>query len=241
MKMSTQHLVIEVGHGRKRQARTVEVPADDVLVAASIELRRLGEGKYPAAGRHGKCIGAYFPPGSYTMTSVDPFTGERGPTTPGGTIPERCTFWYETVRVVADTMFESAPPQIYYYCKKAPAPEPGLFELGGELVEEGTPQQLMQTVYERNPALREMCIRIHGSRCKICNTSFEEAYGVTAAGFIHVHHLEPLGAVGEAHVVNPATDLIPVCPNCHGVIHLRTPPFTPDEVKAMMAPSKPSS
>ncbi|MCL4198367.1 MAG: HNH endonuclease [Phycisphaerales bacterium] len=232
--MSTQRVIIEIGHGRRRRARTVEIPSDDALVAASIELRRLGEGKHPAVGRYGTCIGAYFPSSAYSLPSVDPFTGARGATMPGGTIPERCTFWCETIRVVADTMFERDPPQMHHYCKKAPDPEPGLFEPTVNPLEEGTPQQVTQTAYERNPALRDLCIRIHGSRCKICGTSFGDTYGPAAAGFIHVHHLEPLGAVGQAHVVNPATDLIPVCPNCHGVIHLRTPPLTPDEVKAML-------
>jgi 5-methylcytosine-specific restriction enzyme A len=28
--------------------------------------------------------------------------------------------------------------------------------------------------------------------------------------------------------------LRPVCPNCHAVLHLRTPPFSIDEARAML-------
>lgn len=212
----------------------MEIPADDVLVAASIELRQLGEGKHPAAGRYGTCIGVYGPPQAYSLIDIDPFTDERGPVTPVGVISERCTFWYENDRVIADTMFTHDPPQMHYYCKRISAPAPTLIGQGQEPITEGSPELVVQTVYERDPALRAMCIRIHGCDCMICNTSFENTYGDSAVGFIHVHHLEPLGAIGKTHAVDPATDLIPVCPNCHAVIHLRTPPFTPDEVKAML-------
>jgi len=34
--------------------------------------------------------------------------------------------------------------------------------------------------------------------------------------------------------VNPVNDLIPVCPNCHWVIHLSDPPQTVEEVKALL-------
>jgi hypothetical protein len=33
---------------------------------------------------------------------------------------------------------------------------------------------------------------------------------------------------------NCLSDLIPVCPNCHAVIHLKTPPYTPHEVSNIL-------
>ncbi|MEX2218847.1 MAG: hypothetical protein WD749_08810 [Phycisphaerales bacterium] len=239
--MSTQHVVVEVQVGSKRSSRAVEIPGDDVLVAASLELRRLGEGKVAAAGRYGTCIGAYSPPNTSTVTDVDPFTGARGETVRGGTTPARCTFWYGSIRVVADTLYETDPPQMYYYCKKTSAPDPGLFEAAADPVEEGASHEVMRSEYERNPVVRELCIRARGDRCLVCGLSFEDAYGSAAAGIIHVHHLEPLGSVGHSHLVDPTKDLIPVCPNCHAVIHRRTPPFTPDEVKAMLRQEVPRS
>lgn len=238
--MTTQYLAIKVQQGKTRSSLTVEIPTDAMLVAAALELRLLGKDKVPAAGRYGACIGAYFPQSTYSLTEVDPFTGLQGDTLPGGTIPERCVFFYGSGRVVADTQFETDPPRIYYYGKRVPAPDPGLFEVPTLPTEEGELREVIQSEYERNSAIRALCIRAHGNRCLVCGVSFAEAYGSAAAGIIHVHHLEPLGMVRQSHIVNPLKDMIPVCPNCHAVIHRRTPPFTPDEVRSMLR-QKPSS
>ena len=44
-------------------------------------------------------------------------------------------------------------------------------------------------------------------------------YGELGEGFIEVHHLKPIHLFDEAHEVNPQEDLIPLCPNCHAMIH----------------------
>ncbi len=44
--------------------------------------------------------------------------------------------------------------------------------------------------------------------------------GPLADGFIHVHHVKPLSAIGAEYIVDPVSDLRPVCPNCHAVIHM---------------------
>ena len=43
-----------------------------------------------------------------------------------------------------------------------------------------------------------------------------------------------MSEIGELYIVDPVSDLIPVCPNCHAVIHLKTPPYAPHEVSAML-------
>ncbi|MGB8698791.1 MAG: HNH endonuclease, partial [Thermosynechococcaceae cyanobacterium] len=50
----------------------------------------------------------------------------------------------------------------------------------------------------------------------------------------HVHHIKPISEIGESYIVDPVTDLIPVCPNCHAVIHLKSSPYTPEEVSTML-------
>lgn len=236
--MSTRRVTIESPDGTKRTTRTVEIPDDEVLVAAAIELRTAG-GDSPAAGRYGSCIGAYFPPGQYVTFDMDPFTGEDRGVVSGGVTPARCVFWHGLDRV-ADTLYEADPPSIYSYRKPATAPEPGLFDAASGGLEEGAPREVTRDEYERNPALRALCLKRRGCRCVACGMSFEEIYGSAAAGFIHVHHLEPLGSVGHAHLVDPVRDLVPVCPNCHAVIHRREPPFTPAEVRAMLRRGDPS-
>lgn len=39
--------------------------------------------------------------------------------------------------------------------------------------------------------------------------------------YIKVHHVKPLSTVGEEMVIDPKKDLVPICANCHGMIHRR--------------------
>lgn len=73
--------------------------------------------------------------------------------------------------------------------------------------------------FERNPQLRDECVQEHGYKCKVCRFDFCATYGQIGQGFIHVHHLRPLASIGDAHEVNPVDDLVPVCPNCHAMLH----------------------
>ncbi|PCP15512.1 HNH endonuclease, partial [Klebsiella pneumoniae] len=52
-----------------------------------------------------------------------------------------------------------------------------------------------------------------------------------------IHHLIPLSGIKQDYRLNPETDLIPVCPNCHAMLHRRDPPFTPEELKARLRPA----
>lgn len=84
--------------------------------------------------------------------------------------------------------------------------------------------------YERSLLARELCIKHYGYNCQICNLNFENFYGEIGLHFTHIHHLKPLATIGEKYIVDPIKDLIPVCPNCHAMIHRRTPPFTVEEL-----------
>ena len=98
---------------------------------------------------------------------------------------------------------------------------------------EGSPKSITLNVYERSAAARNKCLEYHGTSCSICSFNFFDAYGDIGSGFIHVHHLKPLSEIGHEYEVNPITDLCPVCPNCHAMIHRKAPPFTLEEMKAM--------
>jgi putative restriction endonuclease len=86
---------------------------------------------------------------------------------------------------------------------------------------EGNPRTVFSTVYERDPDLRRRALEIHGYTCTCCEFNFEERYGEHGKNFIHVHHVKPLNTYGGARKVDPASDLVPVCPNCHSMIHRR--------------------
>lgn len=91
--------------------------------------------------------------------------------------------------------------------------------VNNQLFPEGAKLIVQVNRYERNPEARAKCIEIHGTRCEICKMSFAETYGFFAKDFIHVHHKTPLHQISESYEVNPETDLIPVCPNCHAMLH----------------------
>lgn len=99
---------------------------------------------------------------------------------------------------------------------------------------EGSVCQVNINSYERNPEARRRCIEHHGTSCCVCGFNFEEKFGSVAQGFIHVHHLKPLSEIQEEYEVNPITDLRPVCPNCHAMIHLGGKTRTIEDVKSWL-------
>jgi len=99
---------------------------------------------------------------------------------------------------------------------------------------EGKKSSRLVTTYERKPEVREECLRYHGRICKVCGLDFEVRYGEIGRGFIHVHHIVPVSEIGKEHQVDPIKDLLPVCPNCHAMLHMRTPPLSVEQLKEMM-------
>ena len=118
-----------------------------------------------------------------------------------------------------------------------PVPNPGTDlslpeEIGeSQVFYEGARKRVSVNAYERSPAARRICLEHHGTRCAVCAQDMSEIYGPVADGLIHVHHLKPLSEIKEDYEINPIADLLPVCPNCHAVIHRRKPPYTIEELK----------
>ena len=103
-----------------------------------------------------------------------------------------------------------------------------------EALTEGAVKLTVGRRRERNPRNRLLCLRIHGAACMVCSLSPGDLYG-DAGGIIEVHHLQPLSLAGEPRPYDPATDLIPLCPNCHRAVHTRRPvPWTPAELRAKL-------
>ena len=99
---------------------------------------------------------------------------------------------------------------------------------------EGAKSTICVNRYERDPKARSQCVKIHGLDCKVCGVNFEEIYGWIGKHYIHVHQLIPIASISESYQIDPLKDLVPVCPNCHAMLHERNPPFTVDELKALM-------
>ena len=90
-------------------------------------------------------------------------------------------------------------------------------------VSEGARRTIQVNVYERDPNARRKCIAKWGLKCSVCSFDFAARYGELGEGFIHVHHLKPLNEIGEQYELNPISDLRPVCPNCHAMLHRKKP------------------
>ena len=109
---------------------------------------------------------------------------------------------------------------------------------------EGKCRTITINTYERDPEARAACLRHYGTYiCQICGFDFARVYGAIGQEFIHVHHLHPIAALGQKEggtVINPEADMLPVCPNCHTMLHTRKPePLTPDELKKEMSQQRP--
>jgi 5-methylcytosine-specific restriction protein A len=107
--------------------------------------------------------------------------------------------------------------------------------LGTATVIEGARRTISVNVYERNPNARRKCIERWGVVCYVCGFDFKQVYGALGEGFIHVHHLKPLGEIGEAYELDPLEDLRPVCPNCHAMLHRRDPALGIDELNKIIS------
>jgi hypothetical protein len=96
------------------------------------------------------------------------------------------------------------------------------------LIEEGELTVSNRTVARRSALLRQEAIKHHADQdgsiaCVGCGFRAEATYGPDARGMIEIHHTEPLylrSGVGWRMAVADALNLVvPLCPNCHRVVH----------------------
>ena len=114
--------------------------------------------------------------------------------------------------------------------------EAGVLDADGTVIEAAS-KTVHVLRYETDSQARERCIAAHGTSCKVCDIDFGATYGDYAHGFIHVHHKTPVhqAAADGEYKLNPENDLVPVCPNCHAMLH-RHPdkPCSVEELKRLM-------
>ncbi|MBP8083121.1 MAG: HNH endonuclease [Spirochaetes bacterium] len=99
---------------------------------------------------------------------------------------------------------------------------------------EGATSQITINAYERNGNARKACLNHYGYSCIICGFNFEEKYGEIGKEYIHVHHNKPLSEIKKEYQIDPIADLIPICPNCHAMIHCSQPDLTIEQLKIHM-------
>jgi len=105
------------------------------------------------------------------------------------------------------------------------------------LYPEGALSQVQVNRYERDPKARKECLDVKGYKCIVCEFSFEENYGPLGRNYIHVHHIIELSKAPPGYKVNPLEDLVPICPNCHAMIHRGSgQALTVEELKQQLWP-----
>ncbi len=109
----------------------------------------------------------------------------------------------------------------------------------GRSAVEGARSYVYRSRYERNPSLRKACLEIWGAKCAVCGWSQAKGFSrlASSVNLIEVHHVVPLFARQGEHNVNPATDLVPLCPTCHRAIHSCRPPYTVEKLKEIFLPA----
>lgn len=121
------------------------------------------------------------------------------------------------------------------HCNISPNTPDPLDPNDDDLMTEGKIRQVSLTKHERNRELRQACLRHYGYVCQVCGMDFERFYGETGKEFIEVHHLDPIADTDGEHVLDPKTGLVPLCSNCHSMIH-RNPtgkPYTLEEMRRL--------
>lgn len=89
-------------------------------------------------------------------------------------------------------------------------------------------EALPKEIRRRNKELRKACIdhfkTLHQGRivCECCGFDFSRAFNITGE-YIEVHHRFPFSQTEGEHEVNAVKDLVPLCANCHCMIHHLAP------------------
>jgi predicted HNH restriction endonuclease len=110
-----------------------------------------------------------------------------------------------------------------------------------DLYVEGARTTITVNSYERSSKARRDCIANKGVRCEACEMLFEDVYGEIGRGFIHVHHVNMIAAQDEEYKIDWRTDLVPVCANCHAMLHKQNPPLTVADLRSMIAKARQTS
>lgn len=135
-------------------------------------------------------------------------------------IPTATNYWRNAVRPINAAIFNAVTNRVTR--KKTRLGELELDDVSGSLTSlvEGDQKQRYVTTYERNPDLRRQAIAIHGNSCMGCGFNFHDFYGDHGKDYIHVHHVKPVAESGVREV-DPVSELITLCANCHAMVHRR--------------------
>lgn len=107
---------------------------------------------------------------------------------------------------------------------------------------EGKMSESTRNISKRNSEARKKCLEHYFPsgehyNCKICGFDFEEKYGEIGKRYIEVHHIISHTVTSKKfgeHEINPIKNLIPVCSNCHSIIHRSKIPLEIEEMEKII-------
>jgi len=127
-----------------------------------------------------------------------------------------CRFVFSTIRSTVLALRDSAT--------ESSSPDQDVFTPDHE----GRKRLVQHIVYERSPRNRARAIKLHGTCCKCCGFDFDQVYGSEfAKSYIEIHHTRSITQIDGP--VDPATDLAPLCSNCHSMVHRKRGEILPIE------------
>jgi 5-methylcytosine-specific restriction protein A len=95
---------------------------------------------------------------------------------------------------------------------------------------------------ERSQSLAKAAKKFHGTICQVeaCKKDLTTIYGELADGYIEAHHLSPFASLnGRPAELDPKSDFAVVCPDCHRMLHRRTPePYSLAELSEILKASR---
>lgn len=80
---------------------------------------------------------------------------------------------------------------------------------------------------------KQECIDYYGAICDICGFDYGYTYGEAFEGFIDIHNSQNDEDTITVDT-DPIKDLIPVCHNCHGIIHSQVPPLSVEKMRSLV-------
>jgi hypothetical protein len=100
---------------------------------------------------------------------------------------------------------------------------------------EGRRQTAERYFFARNPKLTKDAKAYYGSVCQGCEFDYGVVYGELGAGYIEVHHLNPLSERTESEwiegIQTSIAEVTVLCANCHRMIHRKRPALSLEELK----------
>jgi hypothetical protein len=118
------------------------------------------------------------------------------------------------------------------------------------IISEGEKIVLDRQVYTRSKKLRETAIEHYSKNgrivCQACTFDFEAVYGELGRGFIEIHHTKPVFAYEgddmEKVIHEALANVIPICSNCHRMVHRRRDAVLPvDELARIIQSTRKTS